>query len=319
MRTHINVADLTQNVDELIDRIDVLIRKEEDDLEETLQTQGFVEAKKAVEVIGILEDEWTEAFNNDCDALLEALQKALGLDDFIDNVWPGIKSEEDLRNAIYDTFFSRFKEMLETSVVGFLAGDDPDLLTDEIEILSEPAKAFVERWSADLADLMNLNTRNDIEKILVNGQKEHKSVAQVAQDIADSGIREPGYKARRAAITEVLRAESYGQLEAMKQNPGIIEKEWVHTGAHKVKPRENHQAISGQRVPVFEPFSLAGADGGSYAPMCPRDTNLPAGESINCHCMMKQIRDPNWSEYTIEEKQALREARMEELNAAETL
>ena len=312
MRTHINVSDLTQNVDELIDRIDVLIRKEEDDLEENLQAAGFVEPKKAVEVIGILEDEWTEAFNTDCDALLDALEKALDLDDFVENIWPGINSSEDLRNAIYDTFFSRFKDMLETSVIGFLAGEDPDLLSDELGILSEPAKAFVEQWSGELADLMNLSTRNQIETILINGQEEHKSVAQVAQDIADSGIRDAGYKARRAAITEVLRAESYGQLEAMRQNPGIIEKEWVHTGAHKNKPRENHKAISGQRVPVNEPFSLSG-----YAPMCPRDTNLPASESINCHCMMKQIRDPNWSNYTYEEKQALREARMEELNAAE--
>ena len=312
MRTHINVADLTQNVDELIDRIDVLIRKEEDDLEENLQAAGFVEPKKAVEVIGILEDEWTEAFNTDCDELLDALEKALDLDDFVENIWPGINSSEDLRNAIYDTFFSRFKDMLETSVVGFLAGEDPDLLSDELGILSEPAKAFVERWSGELADLMNLSTRNQIENILINGQEEHKSVAQVAQDIADSGIRDAGYKARRAAITEVLRAESYGQLEAMRQNPGIIEKEWVHTGTHKNKPRENHKAISGQRVAVNEPFSLSG-----YAPMCPRDTNLPASESINCHCMMKQIRDPNWSNYTYEEKQALREARMEELNAAE--
>ena len=316
MKTHINVTDLTQNVDELIDVIDVLIRKEEDDLEETLKAQGYVETKKAVEIIGVLEDEWTEAFNTDCDGLLEALQDAMDLDDFIENVWPGIKNNEDLKTAIYDTFFSRFKDMLESSVVGFLAGDDPELLTDEIEILSEPAKAFVERWSADLADLMNLSSRDQIETILVNGQKEHKSVAQVTQDIADSGIREPGYKARRAAITEVLRAESYGQLEAMRQNPGIIEKEWQHTGAHKIKPRENHQAISGQRVPVNEPFVLTGADGGTYYPMCPRDTNLPAGESINCHCMMKQIRDPNWSNYTIEEKQAMRKARMEELNAA---
>ena len=314
MRTHINLSDLTQNVDELIDAIDVLIRKADDDLEETLEAEGFVEPKTAVRIIGELEGDLTDALNGRCDELLDALGDALDINNFTEEVWPTIRDETDLRDKIYDIFFGRWKEMLENSVKGFLKGDDPDLLPEGAELLSEPAKQFVENWSEELADLMHLSTNEQIESILINGQEEHLSVVQVAQNISDSGIREPGYKARRAAITEVLRAESYGQLEAMRQNPAVIEKEWEHTGAYRVKPRENHMAIDGQRVPVDEPFTLVGADGVTYHPMCPRDTNLPAGESINCHCLMKQIKDPNWDDLTAEEKQAAREQRLAELN-----
>jgi len=314
MRTHINVSTLTKNVDELIDTIDVLIMKADEDLEEELKAEGYVEVKTAVETINALEEGWTAAYNADCDELLEQLEEALSVDGFVKNTWPKLKDESDLRNAIYDVFHDRFFGMLENSVKGFLKNADPAFAEVGTGILSEPAKAFVESWSSDLADLMNLSTKNDIEKILINGQKEHLSVAQVSLNISNSGIRDPGYKARRAAITEVLRAESYGQLESMLQNPAILEKEWEHTGAHKNKPRPNHVAMNGQRVKVDEPFTLTGADGAIYKPMCPRDSNLPAGESINCHCMMNQIRDPKWNDLTIEEKQAAREQRMAELN-----
>lgn len=308
----IQIAPIVKSIDSLIDAIDILIMKADEDLEEELNEEGYVETKRAVEIVNELEEELTEAFNDDCDDLLEKLQDAVGLDDFIEKTWPKISSATDLRDAIYSIFQPLFLEMLEKSVTGFLAGDDPDLLEDGMEILSKPAKDFVENWSDELAGLMNLSTKEQIEGILLGGQKDHLSVMQVSQKISESSIRNPGYKARRAALTEVLRAESYGQLEAMKQNPAIAEKEWMHTGMHKNKPRPNHQAISGQKKKVDEPFDLTGADGSSYKPMCPRDTVLPAGETINCHCLMKSIRDPNWKKLSVEERRALREQYLKE-------
>ena len=314
LKIKVDISKAMDSINQLYDAIDMLIMKADEDLKEELEDEGYVAVDEAVTTVNELEDGWTQAYNDQCDDLLKRLQDAVGVDDFVEKTWPKMKNETDLRDAIYSVFRDRFFALLEASVTGWLAGDDPDLLEDGMEILSKPAKDFVENWSSQLSGLMQLSTNEQIEKILVNGQKEHLSVMQVAQNIADSGIRDPGYKARRAALTEVMRAESYGQLEAMKQNPAIIEKEWQHTGRHKNKPRENHVAISGQRKPVNEPFDLAGADGGSYKPMCPRDTCLPAGESINCHCLMKSIRDPNWKNLSVEERRALREQRMKELD-----
>ena len=47
--------------------------------------------------------------------------------------------------------------------------------------------------------------------------------------------------------------------------------------------------MDGQVVLKSEPFDLDGADGGSYKPMHPRDTNLPPGERINCHCITSPV------------------------------
>ena len=86
-----------------------------------------------------------------------------------------------------------------------------------------------------------------------------------------------------------MRAHSVAQEEAIQQSPAVEEKEWVHTGAYRNEPRENHVDMDGQVVKKDAPFELTGADGGTYYPMYPRDPILPPGESINCHCIHRGI------------------------------
>jgi len=52
-------------------------------------------------------------------------------------------------------------------------------------------------------------------------------------------------RARQTSITEILRAHSVAQQEAIMQNPAIEFKEWVHTGIYQYKPRQNHVDIDG--------------------------------------------------------------------------
>lgn len=49
--------------------------------------------------------------------------------------------------------------------------------------------------------------------------------------------------------------------------------------------------------------------------MCPRDTSLPAEESINCHCTTKDIVDQEILGMSLEDRMALREKYMNEVNA----
>ena len=113
-------------------------------------------------------------------------------------------------------------------------------------------------------------------------------------------------------MTEVLRVEEYAHQEARIQNPLCYKKEWAHTGA--AHPRENHVAISGQQVFKRETFTLVGRNGVIYHPICPRDTSLPAEESIECHCITKDIVNDNALGMSIEERAALREQYMNEIN-----
>lgn len=300
-------------VDGLIDAIDRYIMKADEDLEEQLEAEGYVSTDVAVATINAIEDEVTEVLNKNCDDVLDRLQTATGLDNFIDDIWPTIKDEDDLEMALIEILHDKFEDLLKTCVQQFLIDADEELGIDDR--ITKPAQHFIETWSEQLAEIMHLNTNEQIEKILLDSQKKAMSITEVADAIADSAIRTPGYRSRRVAVTEVLRVESYSQLEYMRQDPAVEEKEWVHTGNHKNKPRENHVAINGQRVKKDQPFTLVGADGVTYSPMCPRDTCLPASESIHCHCIMRSIRSEKKMGMTVEERRALRQKYMDEVDA----
>ncbi len=104
----------------------------------------------------------------------------------------------------------------------------------------------------------------------------------------DGGWRTEYYQARRVALTEVLRAHAVAHEESIQQSPATDRKEWVHTGAHKNEPRQNHIDMSGQIVLKNQPFTLHSVDGDTYYPMHPLDIILPACESVNCHCIHRE-------------------------------
>jgi hypothetical protein len=154
---------------------------------------------------------------------------------------------------------------------------------------------------------MQLNSHKEIERILEKGLAEGSGITEFTRAILDSGIRDEYYKARRVAVTEVLRAHSVAQQEAYMQSPAVSEKMWKHTGEYRNEPRQNHVDMDGQRVPVGEPFELIGADGGTYEPMYPRDTTLPPEESINCHCISQPVVSEEILGLPLEERQRLQQ------------
>lgn len=304
---------ISLNVDGLLDAINTYIRKADEEQEEGLAAEGYVAVGAAVAAMNKIEDAISEILNENTDELLKRLEKSPTIDHFIKEIWPGMQSEKELRDALEKILHDQFQSLMGECVQQFLIDADEALAVDGR--ITKPAQDFIESWSSQLADLMHLNTNKQIEKILLESQEKAMSIEQVADAIADSGIRAPGWRARRVAQTEVLRVESYAQLEYMRQDPSVEEKEWVHTGSHKNKPRDNHMAVNGQRVPVEEPFELKGADGIVYHPMLPRDIRLPASESINCHCRMQEIRSEKIMGMSVEERRALREKYMDEVDA----
>lgn len=301
------------NVTPLLEAIEQYIAKADNDLEDQLNEEGYVEAGVAVSHMGAIEDGVTAAVENNVDEVLARLQSASGVDDFIENVWPEISNSDEMEKALYDLFYQQFDELLRRFTKQWIISADAELVEVVDDRITRPAEAFIKGWSQQLADIMHLNTKDGIEKILLDAQEQNQTIDEVAQAIADSGIRECGYRSRRVAVTEVLRVEEYAHQEARIQNPSCYKKEWVHTGA--AHPRENHVAINGQQVFKREPFTLTGRNGGTYYPMCPRDTSLPAEESINCHCTTKDVVDQEILGMSLEDRVALREKYMNEVNA----
>lgn len=300
-------------VDRLIDAIDAYIRKSDEDLEEQLTAEGYVAVDAAVATINLIEDAVRDALDGHTDRFLAQMKEADSVGRFIAEAWPGIKSEKELRDALEGILRQQFQSLMGECVQEFLLDADKALAIDRR--ITKPTQDFIESWSSQLADIMHLNTNRQIEEILLDSQEKALSIAQVADAIGKSGIRSPGWRARRVAQTEVLRIESYAQLEYMRQDPSVEEKEWVHTGGHKNKPRANHVAMNGQRVAVEEGFELKCVDRETRNPMCPRDIRLPASETVNCHCIMRPIRNKEIMGMSVEERRALREKYMDEVDA----
>lgn len=295
---------MCMNCQPLIKAIDAYIQKADDDLADALGKEGYEEPEKTVEYIGNIEDDVADALLSETDYILREAEKAVDLDAFARDIWPGVKLNDDLREKLVAVFLEQFSEFMPEYIGYYLAQTDRSL---KLRQVSQRTTAWVEDWSNDLADIMQLNSHKEIEGVLKKGLEKGSSIAEFTRAIQESGIRDEYYKARRVAVTEVLRAHSVAQQEAYMQSPAVSEKMWRHTGEYRNEPRQNHVDMDGQRVPVDQPFELTGADGSVYEPMYPRDTILPPEESINCHCISQPVVNEKILGLPLEERQQLQQ------------
>ena len=286
----------------LVKAIDNYIRKADNDLEDQLKAAGFIDPEGTVQEITSLESQVADELKAENDSLATALEGSDDLDQFAKKIWPKFKAADQTDQALREIFTDKLKDLVPALANQYSLQIDPALT---VSAITRRTTAWVKSWSKELAGLMKLGNHKEIETILVRGLEEGQGIAEFTQTLMDSGIRDEYYKARRVAVTEVLRAHSYAQNEAMVQSPAVQSKEWVHTGAHANQPRQNHMDMNGQIVLLDQPFVLYGADGGVYYPMFPRDSSLPPGESVNCHCIHRGIVDESVLGLPLEERQRL--------------
>lgn len=210
----------------------------------------------------------------------------------------GKKKQVEVANAMYELNIPKLATV-------YIQESDGELVVDT---LRQRTSEWFASWSEQLGNLMKVNTHKQItdliQKTIANGD----DIATLTRKIMSGGWRTEYYQAKRVAVTEVLRAHSIAKEEAIQQSPVVDMKEWRHTGAHKIKPRPNHVAMDGQMVPKDQSFEMQGKDGGTYYPMFPRDPNLPAGESINCHCIHRGIVNQETLGLSIDERKKMQRA-----------
>lgn len=295
----------------LIKAIDNFIAKADSNLAETLDDEGYVKPKKTIAYIEGLEDDIADALTEETAYFIAEAEKAVDLETFSKEIWPEVKYKDGLKAALATIFRDRFKKFMPEFVGYYIARTDKNL---KLESVSKRTTAWVESWSEKLGEIMQLNSHKELEKILTTGLKDGKGIIDFTREILDSGIRDEYYKARRAALTEVLRAHSVAQQEAFMQSPAVAEKAWRHTGEYRNQPRQNHMDMNGQRVPKGECFELEGINGGTYSIMYPRDTSLPPEETINCHCICQPIVNEEILGLSLEERQALQQQAIDEMD-----
>jgi len=186
---------------------------------------------------------------------------------------------------------------------------EDDMVVSQIR---QRTTSWIQSWSDDLADLMQLTSKKQLETIISGALEKGKGVEDLKRQLTVDGIRNEEYRARATSVTEMLRAHSVAKEEAIQQSPATDRKGWRHSGGHRIAPRENHVAMDGQIVAKERPFILIGRNGSTYHPMFPRDPNLPAEEVINCHCTHIPIVNDEVLGMSLEERQKLQQQIIDE-------
>lgn len=299
------------NCGKLLKAIDAYIAKVDSGLQDELASAGFVDAGNTMDAIRALEDDVAAALVEETQTVTTAAGKAVDLQTFANEIWPGVQLDDQLAAQLTEIFKTRLVELMPGLIESYLKRTDNQLTISQV---SKATTDWIGKWSAQLGDLMQLNSHSQIETILAEGLKNGSSIAEFTQAILDSGIRNEYYRARTVSVTEVLRAHNVAQQEAFMQSPAVAQKRWRHTGGHRITPRENHIAMDGQTVGKAERFTMQGLDGNTYFPMYPVDPVLPASESISCHCICEPVVDEQILGLSLEERQALQQQAIKEMD-----
>ncbi|PIC72523.1 phage minor head protein [Sporosarcina sp. P17b] len=176
------------------------------------------------------------------------------------------------------------------------------------QTLSKRTTNWVESWSKELADIMQLNTHKAIESELIAAIQNGESIQQAELRLKNL----PGFdrkRARATARTEILAASSQANWESFMQSPAVKSKKWKHSGSKKSVPRPTHVAMDGEVVGVDELFLVDGEFG-----MYPRDTSFSPRNRVNCGCVIGPVVDQDIIRLSQEEKEEIRQQVLAELN-----
>lgn len=293
--------------DSILDAIDRYLAKADEDLADTLKDEGYVEPKETVAVVNSLEEEIANALHQQTDDLLETLQEADQDRADAEELQRRISAflvADDIAEAVEEATVDMYETMLPQLASVYMEETDGELV---VEAIRNRTWDWTYNFGKTAGEWQKTSTHEAILKLVKDTIDNGTSIADLTRKIQEGGWRSEYYQARRYALTETLRAHSVAHEEAIQQSPACDSKEWRHTGGSKNKPRPNHVAMDGQIVPKDKPFELQGRDGTMYYPMYPRDSSLPASESVNCHCIHRGIVNKDVLGLSYEERKKMQE------------
>lgn len=161
-----------------------------------------------------------------------------------------------------------------------------------VPYLSETKLKVLQDYHAELITDITNDAKARISREITLSQLGQKSVDETVKAIGRNLTKPSIFKTvtKRAETifkTEVNRIGNVASVERIKQYKKQVpnlQKTWLHS--HVGIPRAGHLMLHGVTIPTEQPFKLFGGDGKVYYPNAPHDPILPAGETVNCKCMV---------------------------------
>jgi SPP1 gp7 family putative phage head morphogenesis protein len=117
----------------------------------------------------------------------------------------------------------------------------------------------------------------EMAQATINGESQREIVKRIRAVTGQSK-----FQATRVAQTERTRLQSQARSDTLAEAEALGVKTTKEWSARMVNTRDTHAALDGKVIPSDEPFVTI--DGNRL--MYPGDPNAPAGEIINCRCVM---------------------------------
>jgi HK97 family phage portal protein len=136
--------------------------------------------------------------------------------------------------------------------------------------------AHLEQLAGERIAGINDTTREAVRSTLAEGVAAGESIDDLAERVRDVFADAAGRRAETIARTEVLRSSNFGSWEAQVQSGVVKRRQWVATRDDRT--REEHAALDGTVVELYEPFQI-----GSATAMHPGDFGVPELD-IACRC-----------------------------------
>ncbi|PID03609.1 hypothetical protein CSV67_02920 [Sporosarcina sp. P2] len=301
------------NADKLLKSIDTFIRKAEEGKEDIadILPDDIPELSKIPELVEGFEKLTAKLLRQQRKFFLDAFQTFVSKDDQITlgamlNYFQSNLFAADEFAALYGveaaTFLTLTTEGLAKVIMESIDEDVP------FQTLSKRTTNWVESWSTELGEIMQLNTHKAIESELIAAIQNGESIQQAELRLKDL----PEFdrkRARATARTEILAASSQANWESFMQSPAVEGKKWKHSGSKKSVPRPSHVAMDGEVVGVDELFLVDGEFG-----MYPRDTTFSAKNRVNCGCVIGPVVNQDIIRLSPEEKEEIRQQVLAEMN-----
>ncbi|ARK23302.1 hypothetical protein SporoP37_00410 [Sporosarcina sp. P37] len=300
-------------VDKLLQSIDLFIRKAEEGTEDVtaILPDDLPELDKLDDMVEEFEALTAKLLRQQRKRFLDAFQSFVAKDDNL--------TLEAILNYFQSNLFAadEFAAVYGAEAAAILTttiGELADVIMASIDkdvafqTLSKRTTDWVESWSTQLADIMQLNTHKAIESELIEAIQNGESIQQAELRLKDL----PEFdrkRARATARTEILAASSQANWESFMQSPAVEGKKWKHSGSKKSVPRPTHLAMDGTVVGVDELFLVDGEFG-----MFPRDTTFGPRNRVNCGCAIGPVINQDIIRLSPEEKEEIRQQVLAEMN-----
>lgn len=164
---------------------------------------------------------------------------------------------------------------------------------DEQGLFERIRDMFIERYGASRVTQIFQTTRDQLLRLIQDGQREGLAVDAIASRIREAIPEMARLRAHVIARTETHSANRFAQQQTARESRRALNKTWVAIPGPRTRDfgegdgvidEFSHRAMNGVTVPLEQPYFVPTKYGTKEPLMFPGDPNGSAGNLINCRC-----------------------------------